>query len=89
MEKKFTVPILTDGMFTHRAAADIKARAKLAADDAVAPLKGQTASAVQSAAEAQKKFEALANRVATLESGAAGGGVKAADNGNGTVTLTL
>ena len=33
--------------------------------------------------------EALANRVATLESGAAGGGVKAADNGNGTVTLTL
>ncbi|HCN40203.1 MAG TPA: hypothetical protein DIS77_07915 [Rothia sp.] len=33
--------------------------------------------------------EALANRVATLESGAAGGGVKASDNGNGTVTLTL
>lgn len=68
MEKKFTVPILTDGMFTHRAAADIKARAKLAADDAVAPLKGQTASAVQSAAEAQKKFEGLAARVAAVES---------------------
>lgn len=88
MEKKFTVPILTDGIFTHRAAADIKARAKLAADDAVAPLKEQAASAAQSAAEAQKKFEGLAARVAAVES-SPGSAVKAADNGNGTVTLTL
>ena len=33
--------------------------------------------------------EELANRVATLETGAANGGIKATDNGNGTVTLTL
>lgn len=68
MEKKFTVPILTDGIFTHRAAADIKARAKLAADDAVAPLKEQTDSAAQSAAEAQRQVEGLATRVAAVES---------------------
>lgn len=66
--KKFTVPILTDGIFTHRAAADIDARAKLAADNAVDPLKEQTDSAVQSAAEAQRQVEGLAARVAAVES---------------------